>query len=314
MNETVLQNWQPHWASLFGRHTIHGHHTLHTGPYFSDAALADLIETAPKSHYHLHTMKPDGHDLSTWREGEIGDASGERVLQAIYAGQLWFQLRRVHEFHPRYGRLLADIFAEFEARVPGLKTFKRDLSILISSPGSHVFYHSDVPGQMLWQVRGHKTVYIYPPRDPFLPSEAIENIVLNQVEEDGVDYHPWFDEYAEVYELQPGRFLHWDLNGPHRIVNGDCVNVSVTTEHFTPEIRRIYAMNYGNGLLRRYAGFKSLSAQTSGPVFWAKALLAAVHKFSGVQHKVANERRIEFKIDPNAPQGFIPITPRIQTI
>ena len=314
MGESILENWKPQYSEVFGKQTIHSNHTLHTSAFFSDEALAELIERAPETHYHLHTMNTQGHDTKSWREGEIGSRSGDQVLDAIFSGQLWLQLRRVHEFHPRYAKLVKDIFGEFENKVPGLDTFRHDLSILISSPGSNVFYHSDVPGQMLWQMRGHKKIYIYPPSAPFLPQEALEKIVLNQIEEGDIRYESWFDEYAEVYDLQSGSFLHWDLNGPHRIVNGDCVNVSMTTEHFTPEIRKAYAANYANGLLRKYAGFENLSSQTTGPCFWLKAAFAATHKYSGLQKKAANQRLIEFVVDPKAPFGFSAIPSKVQVI
>ncbi len=45
--------------------------------------------------------------------------------------------------------------------------------------------------------------------------------------------------------------LHWPLNCPHRVENRDSVNVSLTTEHYTKEIRTSYAVNYANGLLRK---------------------------------------------------------------
>lgn len=314
MGESILQNWKPQYGEVFGKQTIHSNHRLHTSSYFSDEALAELIERAPEANYHLHTMNTQGHDTGSWREGEIGSRSGDQVLEAIFSGQLWLQLRRVHEFHPRYAKMLDDVFAEFQEKVPGLDTFKRDLSILISSPGSNVFFHSDIPGQMLWQMRGNKKVYVYPPREPFLPQSSLEKIILNQIEEGEIRYEPWFDDYAEIYDLQPGQYLHWDLNGPHRIVNGECVNVSMTTEHYTSQIRKVYAVNYANGLLRKYAGLEVLSQNTSGPGFWAKAAFAALHKFSGIQKKAANRRMIEFVVDPKAPFGYSAIPPKVQTV
>jgi hypothetical protein len=29
-----------------------------------------------------------------------------------------------------------------------------------------------------------------------------------------VPYEPWYDEHAEVYDMEPGDMLHWALNGP----------------------------------------------------------------------------------------------------
>ncbi|HWN35062.1 MAG TPA: hypothetical protein VNP03_20085 [Pseudonocardia sp.] len=43
----------------------------------------------------------------------------------------------------------------------------------MSSPNARVFYHSDVPGQTLVQLRGRKRIWIYPPTAPFLRAETV---------------------------------------------------------------------------------------------------------------------------------------------
>ncbi len=70
--------------------------------------------------------------------------------------------------------------------------------------------------------------------------------------------------------------VHWPLNNPHRVENHDEVNISVTTEHFTPEVRSFYAIIYANGLLRA-AGISG-SRHSYGARKYAKMALAAAHK------------------------------------
>ncbi len=81
---------------------------------------------------------------------------------------------------PEYAALCDEIFAEKEARVPGLKTFKRDLGMLITSANAQVFYHLDVPLVSLWQIRGAKKVWVYPVADPYVGELALEKIVLKR--------------------------------------------------------------------------------------------------------------------------------------
>jgi hypothetical protein len=160
-----------------------------------------------------------------------------------------------------------------------------------------------VPGQTLWQVRGVKRVYVYPNIPPFLPQANIEKIVLGEAHEISLPYQPWFDEYAQVTDLEPGRMLHWPLNCPHRIVNADCLNVSFTTEHMTDELRNAYAVNYANGILRRRLGLHTLARPTSGPGLYARLGLAAAHKQLGLQARRRSGFRIDFKVDPAAPSS-----------
>jgi hypothetical protein len=173
---------------------------------------------------------------------------------------------------------------------------------LISSPNAQVFYHFDVPGQGLWQIRGRKRIWIYPPTQPFLHPVNVENVVRSLDKED-VPYEPWYDEHAETYDLEPGDMLHWALNGPHRVSNYNTLNVSLTTEHWTGEIRRSYAMNYGNGVLRRDVRWRPRSRNTSGAAFWAKAGIAAAYRLSGVHKKTSYQRLLSYRVDPDAPLG-----------
>ena len=205
-----------------------------------------------------------------------------------------------------YRELLDRIFAEVEGQVPGLKTFKHNFGILLSSPKAQAFYHADVPGQTLWQIRGRKRVYVYPTEAPFISAQAFEKIILKEVDEQAMVYEPWFDDEAMVIDLEPGQMLHWPLNAPHRVLNLDCFNISVTIEYLSPEILASYAVHYANGILRRH-GFQRLGNQQSGPSFWAKVAIAALHRYSGVQNSREYKSCVDFVVDPRAPGGFIDI-------
>ena len=303
VSQDIFTDWQRRHEDLFGEHTVSLSHRLHEGELFSDASLARLIERTPRQHYHVNTMDPATHDPRTRREGEIRNLKGEEVLDAVRNGTIWILLQNPGQYDRRYADLLSSIYGEFERRVPGFKSFKQKMTILISSPKVQVYYHADVPGQSLWQVRGTKRVWVYPNRAPFLPQDGIERIVLGEAHEISLKYHPWFDEYAEVMDLEPGRMVHWPLNCPHRIVNHDCVNVSFTTEHWTSSLRNAYAVNYANGILRRNLGLQHLSQNTTGAGFLSKVALASAYKISGLQRRKAKGFKIDFAVDPSAPRG-----------
>jgi hypothetical protein len=305
---TIISDWQPHFGSLFGNHSLHLRHSLDKSELFSDAALARLIERAAREDYHVNTRSsgPDGRQRR--REGEFGGLSGAQVLEAVRRGDIWINLRAPQKTDPAYGDLLAEMYREFEARVPGLKTFRHLTTILISSPNVYVPYHADVPGQMLWQIRGRKRVWVYPATEPFLPQPAIEKLILGELHETDMPWRDWFDGWSEVYDLEPGYMLHWGLNRPHRVVNHDCVNVSVTTEHYTAAIRNSYGVHYANGLLRK-AGLQRLAHQEAGATMAAKLALAAAVKFSGLRAAAKKPYRVDFRVDPDAPGGFRDIEP-----
>jgi hypothetical protein len=291
-------------VQLWGNHTVKLRHNLaQRDDLFSDESLANLIETIDPKHLDITTM---GEDVSTWGHVDRAGQPGSKVLEAIRGGRVWINMQAIEQADPRFRDLLDQMYGELEGSLPGFKTFKRKLGLLISSPSARVFYHFDVPGQALWQVRGRKRIWIYPPTRPFLPATEVENVVRSLAMED-LSYQTWFDDYAEVYDMEPGDMLHWALNGPHRVSNLDSVCVSLTTEHWTSSIRRSYAMHYGNGILRNAVHVRPRSSSLDGPAFWAKAGLTAAWRRSGMQKKQSYKRVLTYRVDPAAPLGVVPL-------
>jgi hypothetical protein len=92
--------------------------------------------------------------------------------------------------------------------------------------------------------------------------------------------------------------LHWQLNAPHRIANGDRLSVSLTTEFYTKQIRRHVFATSGNGLLRE-AGL-SPQRTLAGPAFYAKAAVLAAAKRSGM-FKARQTKPISFRLEEGIP-------------
>jgi len=307
-NSPIIE-WEAPKLEAFGAAPVMLRHTLSDNRLFSDAALARVIESAGREDYYVNTMDRTGHNRSSRREGEIRGLSGAQVIDAVHKGSLWLLLLNPHKADQAYTDLLEAIYAEMHKMVPGFRTSFRKMTLLISSPRVQVHYHCDIPGQTLWQVRGEKRVYIYPNKAPFLDQTALEKIALGEAHEFALPYAEDYDRRATVIDLKPGHMLHWPLNAPHRIVNGDCVNVSFTTEHFTPANRRSFYVNYANGVLRKRLGWQDLSQTTSGPAYWAKLGLAAGHRSLRQQSSRGKSLRIDFAIDPAAPDCVRDVPP-----
>jgi hypothetical protein len=302
---SILNGWNATMSDRFGKDTILFNHRLRETGLFTEEALADLIERYPAEHYNINTMGFDPAN-PVWREGEVGDVSGADTIAAIKKGRMWLNMRKVAEVDAEYRKVLNQIFAEFEGVIPGLKTFKHNLGILVSSPKVQVFYHADVPGQSLWQIEGVKRVYIYEPREPFLSKESLEGIIMGLTEEE-IPYRKSFDDEAAVVDLEPGQALTWPLNGPHRIENHDCLNISVTTEHWTNTIRNSYAVNYANGILRRKFGMTGMNAEPSGMHVYPKAAMTLAWKKLNLGRAEKFVRKVDFRVNPESPAGIVDI-------
>lgn len=303
MDDQMIIGWNGAKQTDFGVVPLQFDHNLHQHALFSEQSLARIFDRLDRKDYYVNTMDVTAHNVRSRREGEINGLSGAEVLHAVKNGQIWILLLHPEKAGPQYHELLREIYAEIGHRQPGFHPYLEKMTLLISSPNIQVYYHCDIPGQTLWQVRGNKKVYVYPNREPFLDQASLERIALGEAHEISLPYQPNFDDHAVVYDLQPGQWLHWPLNAPHRIVNGDCVNVSFTTEHFTRSIRRTYYINYANGILRHRMGCNPRSQKTTGLSYWAKFGLAAAYKLSGHQNKRRKILNVDFRVDPNAPRG-----------
>lgn len=303
MTDRIITEWTDHHVEAFGKEPLHFRHNAHLSPLFSDDTLAELIERTPRENYYVNTMKRGAKDRSSRREGEIRGLSGHDVLAAVATGHIWVMLLYPEKVIPGYDQLLEQIYSEFQEHVPSLQVLKKKISILISSPNIPVFYHCDLAGQTLWQVRGEKTVYVYPNHEPYLPQPNLEKIVLNEAHEISLPYDPAWDKAANSFTIRPGDMLHWQLYAPHRVQNSNCVNISFTTEHVTPMVRRNFTVNYANGILRRTLGVNKLSQTTHGPQYWSKLATLAAAKAFKVQKGREQKFNVDFTVDPSAPDS-----------
>ena len=300
MTNHILTDWTEETASAFTKRPILTDHNLHTRPMFSDDGLADLLDRYPREAFGIYTMdnSADG-TKDSFRHGVVGDVSGAEILEAVKRGMLWINLRKANDHCPVYKALCDEMFGEIDARTPGVKTLKRDVGVLISSPKARVFYHLDIPLVTLWQIKGEKTAYVYPTGAPYASDQQIEGIVLEETEEE-IDYDPAFDADAEVFTLTPGKMVSWPQTAPHRIDNGDCVNVSLSCEFMTlPALIHANAI-YTNGVLRRRHGASPEIANDNGARKYAKAAYARMHKLVGSRSSFKTIFKPSFTVDLNA--------------
>lgn len=303
----VLTSWNEQHRALWGHQPLRLEHRLHQSPLFSREALSELIERYPRSGYALVHMGARGQ-RKLWREGDISGMRGGQVIDSIGQGRMWLNLRDVKSVDPRYGRLLEEIFAELAERIPGFHADTLGVGILISSPNAQVYYHADLPGQSLWQIAGRKKVYLYPAARPFLSDADLENIALFGLEID-MPYEDWYDDHARAFDLEPGQMLHWPLNAPHRVENYDCLNISMTVEYWTDEIRRAHKINLANGILRHRFGLTPRSRATHGPAYAGKAMLQKVFRDQQwVKRQRSARRPVDFRLDPARPGQIVDIT------
>ncbi|MGQ2989631.1 hypothetical protein [Brevundimonas sp.] len=276
---TIITDWTAEKAARMTRANLAFQHSLHERPMFDDAGLISLLDRYPREKLGVFTMGEDPVDWGSWRRGSPGDLSGEQLLRAAQEGRIWLNLRHANDYLPEYAALEEEIFAEKRDKA-GLRTFKRDLGMLISSANAQVFYHLDVPLVSLWQLRGQKRVWVYPVAEPCVGAEQLERIVLRETAEQ-MAFEPSMDAVAEVYDLTPGKMVTWAQNAPHRIVNGPMLNVSLSIEFMTPAALMRANVLYANGMLRK-SGARPRIQTAPHPKALVKIAFARAAKAAGV--------------------------------
>lgn len=307
-------NFERGQDTAFGNGLAHFQHSFSESHLFTDEKLAELIESYPRHYYLISTMS-GSEDRDQWQYGDLNGVSGDFVLKAIRNGRLWLCLRRLDLVAPEYEELIDAVFSEAEARNPELHTSRRTSSLLISSPGARVLYHSDIPMVALWHVRGRKRIWLYDAENPaHLPDDVLEGVMLRETEEE-IPYDPTWDTDATMIDLEPGWALSWPQNAPHRVDNLDGLNVSITTDFYTPKAQRKYGVYYANGFIRRRLGLCPRSTRTSGFGAFAKCVTALTIKRTGLQCVPEREMLQSFLLDRNEPGALIDLGPhRLQPI
>jgi len=306
MNQTVFQPWTVEDRARWNEQPLRLGHRLHEHPALQVDALARLIERYPRPDYALvHTSQQGSQRV--WREGDLNGVPGEQVIQTIQRGSMWLNLRGVHRHSPECAQMLEQAYAEISTQVNGFSARSFNMGILISSPNAKVHYHCDLPGQLLWQISGKKRVWVYPPQAPYLLPEWLEDIAYTGFEFSLV-YDPAFDRAAAVFELEPGQMLSWPVNSPHRVDNEDCLNISITSEHWTDDNRRAQRVRMANAVLRHRLGWRPRQRAVTGPGFWVKSALQAAWQRSPWAGSTQRAfRPVEFKLAPDTPEGFVNI-------
>lgn len=251
-------------------------HTLQTLPLFSDSALEALLDAYPRERLGIWTFGAYGEGEDRPVRGTANGLTGAEIMQAVRGGRIWLNLRATNDLIRDYAGVADDIFDSLQARM-GHRAIKRDMSVLISSPGIHVHYHLDIPLVALLQIRGTKALHLYPATDRFAPTERLEAIALGEGDE-SLFFDPSFEEAAQKVELSPGTGLSWPQNAPHRVQNGDMVNVSLSCEFMTwPALFRANAL-YANARLRRSIGARPGRPGEPGVATFGKVVLARAMK------------------------------------
>jgi len=220
-------------------------HRLTAHPLLSLPNLIELSRRLPAENvrYNRGDVQPSQRIYTAAKNG----LSIEETIRQIEDCGSWLVLRFVEQ-DPEYRALVDECLDEIqtlsEPVMPGM--CKREGFIFITSPGSVTPFHADPEYNFLMQIRGTKKASMFDVADRSIVSEE----VLEKYLAEGPFCGEFKDEYqrkAFEFDLHPGDGLHFPLNWPHWVKNGDEVSISFSVTFRTPQSERtscIYSVNH----------------------------------------------------------------------
>jgi hypothetical protein len=278
-------------------------HNLHHSELFADAALIDLLDHYPRQHLYALTMGTDQACVEN-RLAVHDNVSGAELLRAVKNGRLWLNVTQVDR-DARYRALIDQLYSQVAAQTPGFSPTETQGTLLISSPHVLVYYHADGPASVLWHIRGRKRIWVYPALDRcYMQRELLEDIFAG-VRHEYLPYENTFDRGAVLFDLEPGQWVTWPQNAPHRVTNLDSVNVSLSTEHFTRQSRDRARVYTANRFFRTRLGMRNLSVRETGPTALTKSIVHRLARKAGLDRLPMKRHVPSLRVDPDAPGGVV---------
>jgi hypothetical protein len=199
-------------------------HELVGHPFFTLDELAALAQRMrPEDVEYNRGDLPVGIDPAATPANGLSIADTIRSIEECGS---WMVLKFVEQ-DPLYRALLDKTLAELEDAVrPATGSMlKKEAFIFISSPDAVTPFHFDPEHNILLQIRGSKTMTVFPPAD----EEIVSGELHEKFHMGGHRNLPWREEFAakgQAFELRPGEAIYVPVKAPHWVKNGPRPSVS----------------------------------------------------------------------------------------
>ena len=148
------------------------------------------------------------------------------TIRSIEENSSWMVLKRVEQ-DPQYRALLHAVLAELKEVIRPVtgEMLRLEGFIFVSSPRAVTPFHCDPEYNILCQLRGSKTITIFPAEDEGIAPQRFHE----RYNSGGQRNLEWRDEFAPLgmpVQLDPGDAVFVPLMAPHWVRNGDQVSIS----------------------------------------------------------------------------------------
>jgi hypothetical protein len=216
------------FGASFDRRPFEFTHQLDRSGYFTFDALLNLAARVSRKPNRWYFEEGDTQPASGWST-QARKKSLLENLQEIGHSHSLVMLKRVDE-EPEYQEILKTLEAEL-ADLTGIDIPARYrdglMTVLITSPGRVTPYHIDGEANLLMQMSGTKSVYIFDGNNrEVLTTHELEAFWSGNIKAPAYKEH--LQDRAWHYLLAPGRGVSNPVIFPHWVKNGPEVSISLS--------------------------------------------------------------------------------------
>ena len=226
-------------------------------------------------------------DLPIGVDPESVEANGLSIpdtIRSIEENGSWLVLKWI-ENDPVYKALLQETLAELEPLIRPVTGDMQSLQgfIFVSSPGAVTPFHMDPEHNILLQIRGSKTMTVFPAED----EEMTSNETHERYHIGGHRNLVWKDDYAmrsQAFPLAPGEAVHMPVKVPHWVKVGPDLSISLSITWRSSWSFRESDAHCFNAVLREYGMYparpKRFPGDNHAKAFAARAV-RRIRKLTG---------------------------------
>jgi len=220
------------------------HHLLDTG-LFSMDAIQDLAERMAPKTGRWYFEQGESEAKAGWNAG-ASQLTLQEVLAGIATNRSLVLLKRVNE-EPEYRRILDGLEEELSDMLGfdmGSRYYDGLMTVLVSSPGRVTPYHVDGQANLLMQMRGSKSIFIFDGDDRvILPARELEDFWGGDV--NAPRYRDSLQADAQEFVLSPGGGVTNPVTFPHWVKNGTEVSISLSVnfKRIVDDVADAYKVN-----------------------------------------------------------------------
>lgn len=227
-------------------------HALADHPLLQLPKLVELCARLGRVRYHDDQAAPGTNFTTAPQTNAVGRSALETIADIEHA-RAWLALHNVQE-DPEYRGLVDEVLDGVrplvEPKDPGMHA--RAGWIFVTSPGAVTPYHMDHEHNFILQIRGTKTLHVFPPLDREIVTDRCLELFHHDWSRELVVYDPAFESRASVFELMPGMGGYMPQTSPHWVQNGPEVSVTVSFTYHTRAVRDRELLHKANFKLRRF--------------------------------------------------------------